>query len=101
MGYRAAPLSTKARLARDGLPYSGGGIRTRDLRVMSPTSYQTAPPRVATGDYRTRVGVSQGHGCGAGERGRLQHAWVQQLTRGFQSSNIPRGLCFQTQAWSS
>src|ERR1700722_10061374 len=27
---------------------SGGGIRTRDLRVMSPTSYQTAPPRVAT-----------------------------------------------------
>src|SRR5437764_9362846 len=28
-----------------GLFYSGGGIRTRDLRVMSPTSYQTAPPR--------------------------------------------------------
>ena len=27
------------------LPSSGGGIRTRDLRVMSPTSYQTAPPR--------------------------------------------------------
>src|SRR6184192_1654101 len=26
---------------------SGGGIRTRDLRVMSPTSYLTAPPRVA------------------------------------------------------
>ena len=26
---------------------SGGGIRTRDLRVMSPTSYQAAPPRVA------------------------------------------------------
>jgi hypothetical protein len=25
---------------------SGGGIRTRDLRVMSPTSYLTAPPRV-------------------------------------------------------
>src|SRR5687767_7214818 len=25
--------------------YSGGGIRTRDLRVMSPTSYQAAPPR--------------------------------------------------------
>ena len=24
---------------------SGGGIRTRDLRVMSPTSYQAAPPR--------------------------------------------------------
>src|SRR5690349_11932298 len=33
-----------------GLPggrerHSGGGIRTRDLRVMSPTSYLTAPPR--------------------------------------------------------
>jgi hypothetical protein len=27
--------------------HSGGGIRTRDLRGMSPTSYQTAPPRVA------------------------------------------------------
>src|SRR4051794_3946466 len=27
---------------------SGGGIRTRDLRVMSPTSYQTAPPRGGT-----------------------------------------------------
>ena len=26
---------------------SGGRIRTCDLRVMSPTSYQTAPPRVA------------------------------------------------------
>ena len=28
-----------------GFSSSGGGIRTRDLRVMSPTSYQTAPPR--------------------------------------------------------
>ena len=28
------------------VPDSGGGIRTRDLRVMSPTSYLTAPPRV-------------------------------------------------------
>ena len=28
-----------------GTIYSGGGIRTRDLRVMSPTSYQAAPPR--------------------------------------------------------
>ena len=26
---------------------SGGGIRTRDLRVMSPTSYQAAPPRIS------------------------------------------------------
>src|SRR5436190_14324857 len=31
----------------DGFRSSGGGIRTRDLRVMSPTSYLTAPPRVA------------------------------------------------------
>ncbi len=30
--------------------HSGGGIRTRDLRVMSPTSYLTAPPRVAWAD---------------------------------------------------
>jgi hypothetical protein len=30
---------------RSGIFHSGGGIRTRDLRVMSPTSYQTAPPR--------------------------------------------------------
>ncbi len=28
-----------------GFLSSGGGIRTRDLRVMSPTSYLTAPPR--------------------------------------------------------
>ena len=35
----------KTRLASGGLSSSGGGIRTRDLRVMSPTSYLTAPPR--------------------------------------------------------
>jgi hypothetical protein len=28
--------------------HSGGGIRTRDLRVMSPASYLTAPPRGGT-----------------------------------------------------
>ena len=35
--------------ARCGLYFnsgSGGWIRTNDLRVMSPTSYQTAPPRI-------------------------------------------------------
>ena len=32
-------------------PNSGGGIRTRDLRVMSPTSYQTAPPRIKDPKY--------------------------------------------------
>ena len=42
-----ARLALKARKppGERGFPYSGGGIRTRDLRVMSPTSYQTAPPR--------------------------------------------------------
>ena len=30
--------------------HSGGGIRTRDLRVMSPTSYLTAPPRGGRSD---------------------------------------------------
>ena len=34
---------------------SGGRIRTCDLRVMSPTSYQTAPPRVV------EVTLAQGH----------------------------------------
>ena len=46
-GSRSAGLQgffkSSALVGRD----SGGGIRTRDLRVMSPTSYQTAPPRVA------------------------------------------------------
>ena len=32
-------------LSRQSKGHSGGGIRTRDLRVMSPTSYLTAPPR--------------------------------------------------------
>jgi site-specific DNA recombinase len=42
------PRNTKPRPAEKlvgEFVYSGGGIRTRDLRVMSPTSYQTAPPR--------------------------------------------------------
>ena len=34
-----------AALRRRFRTYSGGRIRTCDLRVMSPTSYQTAPPR--------------------------------------------------------
>ncbi len=36
------PPGEKYRLREIG---SGGGIRTPDLWVMSPTSYQTAPPR--------------------------------------------------------
>ncbi len=35
----------------EGLVGSGGRIRTYDLRVMSPTSYRTAPPR--TGEAHT------------------------------------------------
>ena len=45
------PLRQKRRTRRrSGLrcSHSGGGIRTRDLRVMSPMSYQTAPPRSKT-----------------------------------------------------
>ena len=46
-GQTGPPTSGNA--ARGGAPLptrnSGGGIRTRDLRVMSPTSYQAAPPR--------------------------------------------------------
>ena len=34
---------------------SGGRIRTIDLRVMSPTSYLTAPPRVKYVPYRKMV----------------------------------------------
>ena len=34
-----------SKISRSPKVDSGGGIRTRDLRVMSPTSYQTAPPR--------------------------------------------------------
>jgi hypothetical protein len=39
-------IPDRPRTERRGIRiYSGGGIRTRDLRVMSPTSYLTAPPR--------------------------------------------------------
>ncbi len=37
---------------------SGGRIRTCDLRVMSPTSYQTAPPRSGRRSYPSRSGMS-------------------------------------------
>jgi hypothetical protein len=52
----------------------GGWIRTNDLRVMSPTSYQTAPPRAKVralymhtqlfsigADGRTRTGTAVGY----------------------------------------
>src|SRR3954454_24860298 len=41
---------------------SGGGIRTRDLRVMSPTSYQTAPPRGGPSILATVRGQARGSG---------------------------------------
>ena len=41
---RRAPPSVRPSLS------SGGRIRTCDLRVMSPTSYRTAPPRVGSED---------------------------------------------------
>ncbi len=40
-----APERTKTRSMTGLFVSSGGRIRTCDLRVMSPTSYQTAPPR--------------------------------------------------------
>ena len=40
--------------------YSGGRIRTCDLRVMSPTSYQTAPPRGVPTSLPTGRGRAQG-----------------------------------------
>jgi hypothetical protein len=41
----AVPERGKRRQRRRFTSNSGGRIRTCDLRVMSPTSYQTAPPR--------------------------------------------------------
>lgn len=56
------------------------------------------------GGLRTReaLGWAGGHGASvpAGEVWADQPA-AAQLTVGFQSWNIPFGLCFQTQAWSS
>jgi hypothetical protein len=46
LSYLALLPQQKAARRRRGSGNSGGGIRTRDLRVMSPTSYQAAPPRV-------------------------------------------------------
>src|SRR5262245_40777623 len=37
---------------------SGGRIRTYDLRVMSPTSYQTAPPRTGKRRHHTDAQVA-------------------------------------------
>ena len=53
---RAALGNTKPSISR-GFVSSGGGIRTRDLRVMSPTSYLTAPPRVAVASLSRGLGL--------------------------------------------
>jgi hypothetical protein len=42
---RRLPLGNKVDPSAVDRFGSGGQIRTDDLRVMSPTSYQTAPPR--------------------------------------------------------
>jgi exopolyphosphatase/guanosine-5'-triphosphate,3'-diphosphate pyrophosphatase len=44
---RLAPQNSERARICGPFRSSGGGIRTRDLRVMSPTSYLTAPPRGA------------------------------------------------------
>src|SRR3954464_2224357 len=49
---------------------SGGGIRTRDLRVMSPTSYQTAPPRGGRRTIAIRRPGGEGRGPRSGPRRR-------------------------------
>ena len=48
------PIATATKPAHLQAINSGGGIRTRDLRVMSPTSYQTAPPRGVPTRYQVR-----------------------------------------------
>ena len=75
---KPAPERRKPLLERLSV-YSGGGIRTRDLRVMSPTSYLAAPPRVAsveTSKGFPSVNPGQG-GCRAEERATeaSQPAW--------------------------
>jgi hypothetical protein len=45
---------------------SGGRIRTCDLRVMSPTSYRTAPPRVEDGNSSTPGAVGTMPRCCCG-----------------------------------
>src|SRR3954464_4282741 len=54
---RSSGPQTPRALFRGPLVSSGGGIRTRDLRVMSPTSYQTAPPRVGNCEFTAPVAL--------------------------------------------
>ena len=63
---RSTATPRKAKGARTGAPEgygSGGRIRTCDLRVMSPTSYRTAPPRdVRQGSLDEQAGHCKGSG---------------------------------------
>src|SRR6476469_2208805 len=62
--HRVSPpdsLSTKAAW-REAASDSGGRIRTCDLRVMSPASYLTAPPRADASDFTT-VGIGRVAPC--------------------------------------
>ena len=57
---------------------SGGGIRTRDLRVMSPTSYQTAPPRGGPLILAAVGGIGEKNAA----RGRVRHPGAPGCRRG-------------------
>ena len=57
---------------------SGGGIRTRDLRVMSPTSYQTAPPRGGPLILAAVGGIGEKNAA----RGRVEHRGSRRGARG-------------------
>ncbi len=77
---------------------SGGGIRTRDLRVMSPTSYQTAPPRNRAQVY---PGLRESVNPESGFRGPFRGPFVSHLFAG-ETAGAPRlernskkRLCFR------
>ena len=59
LSYLALLPQQKAARRRRGSGNSGGGIRTRDLRVMSPTSYQAAPPRDKDTEFNRGVSIRQ------------------------------------------
>src|SRR5215213_2185407 len=62
-GGLATRLRTRKSPVSGAFSYSGGRIRTCDLRVMSPTSYLAAPPR----DGLTMVAMAGGRAGGPGE----------------------------------
>ena len=79
----AARERAKAPINRASSMSSGGGIRTRDLRVMSPTSYQTAPPRVAE-LHDSNLGPSRATGASGARTAR-----IPLMARVFVSRKIP------------